>query len=78
MADRVGHHRHHRTEDPDRGAAPSGGPTIVVAQAVDSSRALAVSRSRAGSSAFRYAPEAERKVTSAAATTARPAGAEGR
>lgn len=42
---------------------------IVVAQAVDSNRALATSRSSAGSSVFRYAPDAARKVMSAAATT---------
>ena len=42
---------------------------IVVVQVVDSNRALATSRSSAGSSVFRYAPEAARKVMSAAATT---------
>ncbi len=42
---------------------------IVVVQAVDSNRALATSRSSGGSSVFRYAPEAARKVMSAAETT---------
>ncbi len=47
---------------------PSGGPSTVAVQVVDSSRPLATSRSSRGTSAFTQAPLAALKVMSAAPT----------
>ena len=50
-------------------APPSGGPSAVAVQAVDSNRALATSRSPGGTSALTKAPLAALNAMSAAATT---------
>ena len=50
-------------------APPSGGPSAVAVQVVDSNRPFATSRSSGRTSAFRYAPPAALKVMSAAPTT---------
>jgi hypothetical protein len=49
-------------------APPSGGPSTVAVQVVDSNRPFATSRSSGCTSAFRQAPLAALKAMSAAAT----------